>query len=112
MPDATDPAAAALAEIRERWSKVKYVGLKPEVVPEPGYQPPWLPDVDHLLAAVEAVLKGHGDEPPAPGWYDAGRYCPACTRLATERAGKHVFVSPSDCIVRPAITRELTGEGG
>ena len=55
----TGPAASALEEIRERWSKVAYVGLKPEVVPEPGYQPPWLPDVDHLLKAVDAALSRH-----------------------------------------------------
>lgn len=63
-----------------------------------------------LVAAVEAVLKDHGDEPPAPGWYAAGRYCPACTRLASKHAGHHVFVSPADCTVREAITSALTGK--
>jgi hypothetical protein len=51
-----DDVTALLSGIRERWSKVAYVGLRPEVVPEPGDQPPpWLPDVPHLLAAVEAL---------------------------------------------------------
>jgi hypothetical protein len=52
-----DDLTATLEEIKERWSKVERVELKPEVVPEPGYQTPWLPDVDHLVKAVEAVLK-------------------------------------------------------
>lgn len=60
MPDGL---AAALAEIRERWSKVEYVGLKPEVVPEPGHQPSWLADVPRLLAALDEVLKLHQPKP-------------------------------------------------
>ena len=62
MPD-TDRLDAELTAIRERWSKVAYVGMKPEVVPEAGHQPEWLPDVPRLVAAAEAALKVHAPVP-------------------------------------------------
>lgn len=75
-PD-TDSARRDLDGIRERWSKVAYVGLKPEVVPEPGHQAPWLPDVDHLVKAVEAALRHHEPMPTyAPAEHSDGS--PAC----------------------------------
>lgn len=59
IPAPGDDLTALLEEIGQRWSKVAYVGLKPEVVPEPGHQPSWLPDVPRLLGALGAVLKAH-----------------------------------------------------
>jgi hypothetical protein len=76
---ADDQLATALDEIRERWSKVAYVGLNPEVVPEPGHQPSWLADVSRLLAALEAAdaaLKRHMQ------WFGSmgERLCGGCLR--------------------------------
>jgi hypothetical protein len=74
MPDTADPVAAELEAIRERWDKAGSVNLKEGVVPEPGPQPAWLPDVTRLLALVAALLDGHEPEPLyGPVHDDAGR---------------------------------------
>lgn len=54
-----DKVAAYLAEAEERWSKAEYVGLKDWVVPEPGPQLRYLPDVHRLIKAVRAGLAEH-----------------------------------------------------
>ena len=77
----TDRLDAELAAIRERWSKVAYVGMKPEVMPEAGHQPEWLPDVPHLLAAVEAALALHVASTADPYWCkECGHSFPCWTR--------------------------------
>jgi hypothetical protein len=98
VPDVTPATAPAaiLDQIRERWSKVARVELKPEVVPEPGCQPPWLPDVDHLLKAVEDVLKLHqgitdGDYPESLALCEEdGEFsrCPTVSAITAALAGK------------------------
>ena len=98
-PDA-DRAAGMVAAIRERWSKVAYVGMKPKVVPEAGHQPEWLPDVPRLLAAVEAVLA------LASTWEHSGR-----GRVAA-MAPVHVERRACGAELRALVTRELTGEDG
>lgn len=125
-----DPLAGELAAIKDRWAKVEYVGLKDDVVPEPGPQPRWLDDVPALAAAVEAVLAPH-----RPGRivimgslcaaHEAHRHfsitgteaqavrdCPECAGepfvICTGCAGATAFTG---CPVRKTVAAALMGEG-
>jgi hypothetical protein len=92
--------AAALDEIRGRWAQVDYVVLRPEVLPEPGPAPYRLPDVTHLLTAVDEVLKLHVAaviEDARPPF----RYCSRCS-------GHPAWPCPEV----QAISRALLGEDG
>jgi hypothetical protein len=59
------------------------------------------PDIDRLLAAVEAVLKRHEPTGAFPPGEDI---CPECS-------GESLIGVPWPCPTVTAITRELLGEG-
>jgi len=128
-PAAPGPVAAELAAIRERWSKVAYVGLRPEVVPEPGHQPEWLPDVPRLLAAVEAVLAMHKPTgivgevqlcdrhasyvyPVSPAVVADRRECPGCHVVERPRCWHGSCPDEWPCPDYAAISAALLGKDG
>lgn len=140
MPD-TDPLAAELAAIRRRAEDITSSHGDPgeEDSCDLNGETCTGHDAERLLAAVEAVLKGHTSEPvflgaddcecPAPRSDDdhppgaadvgpicllseVGRYCPACTEMVYEDEGPvgDEYVNASNCIVRPAVSAALLGE--
>ena len=104
VPETTADPVAELAAIRERWSRVAYVGLKPEVVPEPGRQPSWLADIPRLLDGYDALLKLHRLKPNYGLAFSPSTGAPLCGHDPDTDPGAHFEGDDGEWYCRDKVT--------